>query len=283
MSSNLKRRFNEYIYDLNEKKYNKIIAKSNRYILKILKEYGINSFEFRVLEYVEADNELRTNLLSAEQYYIDIILPEYNILKRADSNKGQNLSLNTRIKVSKTILSQDSFKPYIKKTIKLNGQIHFLNIRNSKKVQTVFLSKLVDNLSKGLLYIFNIIKKAYTILNFYFTKFVNYITNKHILNNNNIIFLNKLTESNIKKNFNHINLISVSHKNKLKGKTVYVYLLNVNNEPKSLAFVFNSLSECSKFFKLNISKSSKLANNRNINNTFIYLNNKYILSYKIII
>jgi group I intron endonuclease len=170
MSSNLKRRFYEYFSDLKEKRYNEILAKSNRYILKDLKKDGINSFEFIVLDYVVADtkNDLGTNLLLSEQYYINNILPEYNILKRADSNKGINLSLNTRSKVS-------------------------------------------------------------------------------------------------------------------KGKTVYVYLLNVNNEPKSLAFIFNSLSVCSKFFKLSISNSSKLANNKKNNNTFIYLNNKYILSYKIII
>ncbi len=58
--------------------------------------YGRGIFVFSVLEYV-ADRE---RLLEREQYYLDALDPEYNILKRAGSMLGYKASPLTRARVS---------------------------------------------------------------------------------------------------------------------------------------------------------------------------------------
>jgi group I intron endonuclease len=47
-------------------------------------KYGQDSFEFSVIEYVED----KTKLIEREQYYIDTLSPEYNILTVAGSSLG---------------------------------------------------------------------------------------------------------------------------------------------------------------------------------------------------
>jgi group I intron endonuclease len=50
-----------------------------------LVKYGHSTFKLEILEYCEAD---RLIILEREQYYIDLLKPEYNILKIAGSPLG---------------------------------------------------------------------------------------------------------------------------------------------------------------------------------------------------
>lgn len=52
-------------------------------IYKALIKYGYSNFSLDIMEYCEPNV-----LISKEQYYIDILKPEYNILKIAGSNLG---------------------------------------------------------------------------------------------------------------------------------------------------------------------------------------------------
>lgn len=64
--------------------YNLIkIGKSNMLIAKALLKYGYSNFSLEILEYCEPEV-----LISREQYYLDLLKPEYNILTLAGSSLG---------------------------------------------------------------------------------------------------------------------------------------------------------------------------------------------------
>ena len=65
------------------------------YIYKAILKYGYSNFSLEILEYCEPNL-----LISREQYYIDLLEPEYNILKIAYSSLGFKHSLYTRAKMS---------------------------------------------------------------------------------------------------------------------------------------------------------------------------------------
>lgn len=68
-------------------------------------KYGENEFEWTVLEdveFVEDVKELKKRLLDREQYWIDKLHPEYNILKAAGSTLGFHHSEETKAKISNT-------------------------------------------------------------------------------------------------------------------------------------------------------------------------------------
>ena len=52
-------------------------------IEKALLKYGYSNFKLEILEYCDKDE-----VLSREQYYLDFLKPEYNILKQAGSSLG---------------------------------------------------------------------------------------------------------------------------------------------------------------------------------------------------
>lgn len=53
-------------------------------------KYGYANFKLEILEYCEKDN-----VLAREQYYIDLLKPEYNILSTAGSSKGYMHTVET--------------------------------------------------------------------------------------------------------------------------------------------------------------------------------------------
>lgn len=56
------------------------LAQSNRPIDRALLKYGFSNFSLEILEYCETDL-----LLEREQYYMDYLNPEYNIVEKAGS------------------------------------------------------------------------------------------------------------------------------------------------------------------------------------------------------
>lgn len=55
-------------------------------IYKALLKYGFSKFSLEILEYCDP-----SILLEREQYYIDLLQPEYNLLKTAGSRLGKNI------------------------------------------------------------------------------------------------------------------------------------------------------------------------------------------------
>lgn len=87
-SNDLGRRFRIY-FNVNQ------LMRSNMYIYKAILKYGYSNFSLDIIEYCEPNL-----LISREQYYIDLLKPEYNILKVAYSFLGFKHSLSTRIQMS---------------------------------------------------------------------------------------------------------------------------------------------------------------------------------------
>ena len=65
------------------------LAKSNRPIDRALLKYGFSKFSFSAAEYCTS-----VNVLEREQYYLDLIKPEYNIIEKAGSTLGINILKN---------------------------------------------------------------------------------------------------------------------------------------------------------------------------------------------
>ena len=85
-SINLSRRFKEYY------NYNHISdPKRNFPIHSALLKYGYSNFGLEILEYCNT-----SNLINREQYYINLLKPEYNILKTAGSVLGLKHSETTK-------------------------------------------------------------------------------------------------------------------------------------------------------------------------------------------
>ena len=87
--NNLKKRLNSY-YNMNY-----LMRYSSRYIHRALLKYGYSNFSLSILEYCD-----KSVLINREQYYFDILMPEYNICKTAGSTQGITHSDETKIKIS---------------------------------------------------------------------------------------------------------------------------------------------------------------------------------------
>ena len=97
-SANLTKRFKGY-YSINNLEYSIQRAKSNIY--SAILKYGYSNFSLEIIEYVSS-----TEVITREQYYIDLLKPEYNILPTAGSRKGYKSSPETIDKLK--ILSETS-------------------------------------------------------------------------------------------------------------------------------------------------------------------------------
>lgn len=85
-------------------------------IVSALKKYGHDNFSLHILEYVEKDK--KDLLLKKEQYYLDSLLPEYNILDKAGSSLGYQHTEETKLLLSemKTGMYDGVNNPFYGKT-----------------------------------------------------------------------------------------------------------------------------------------------------------------------
>jgi group I intron endonuclease len=81
----------------------KELRRSNSIISNSLLKYGYNKFSLDILEYCEA-----SVLIKREQYYLDTLKCEYNILKIANSRLGSKHSLKTLLKFKERRLSPEA-------------------------------------------------------------------------------------------------------------------------------------------------------------------------------
>lgn len=90
-SVNLNRRFREY-YNIHH--LQPALTKSKSKIHGSLLKYGYSQFSLEILEYCD-----KSDLLNREQFYMDNLLPEYNILKLARSRAGYKYSKESLAKI----------------------------------------------------------------------------------------------------------------------------------------------------------------------------------------
>lgn len=77
------------------------LEKSNMAISKGLLKYGYFNFSLHILEYCD-----ESILLKREQYYLDLLKPEYYILKVAGNSLGFQHSDDTKLKISEAHLGK---------------------------------------------------------------------------------------------------------------------------------------------------------------------------------
>lgn len=94
-SVNLAKRFNSY-FNFNYLSKNKMI------ISKAILKHGYSNFKLEILEYCSI-----RNVIEREQYYLDLLKPEYNNLKTAGSSLGYKHTEETLIKLKARALTPE--------------------------------------------------------------------------------------------------------------------------------------------------------------------------------
>lgn len=79
----------------------------NLYLQGSFNKYGSENFIFEIVEYVHDIN----SLISREQYFIDTLVPEYNLCKHAGNVLGRKHSEDTKQKMSISISRAKKGKP----------------------------------------------------------------------------------------------------------------------------------------------------------------------------
>ena len=87
----------------------------NMMIHKALLKYGYSGFQLEILEYCN-----KSELMAKEQYYLDLLTPEYNILKKAGSFLGFVHSEETIAKFRKIGINRFYSNEHKAKLIALN-------------------------------------------------------------------------------------------------------------------------------------------------------------------
>jgi group I intron endonuclease len=110
----------------------KIVAKQSSYIYNGILKYGYTNFKLEILEY--CDKEF---LIDKEQYYIDLLKPEYNILKKAGSRFGHKASYATKKAISialknRRVSNEDRFKK--ESFIKYNNAVKIVSMNTKSKL-----------------------------------------------------------------------------------------------------------------------------------------------------
>lgn len=89
---------------------------ANKILQNFVNKYGISTIYFEILESVDINN-----LIEREQYYIDFLKPEFNILPKAGSSAGTIMSEEQKLKISKNrtgILHTEDTKKRISERMK---------------------------------------------------------------------------------------------------------------------------------------------------------------------
>jgi len=87
----------------------KRLADSNMAIYKAILKYGYANFKLEILEYCD-----KNILLVREQYYIDHLKPEYNILNKVGSNSGYKHKVETLEKFKTRKFSKEALANIVK-------------------------------------------------------------------------------------------------------------------------------------------------------------------------
>lgn len=91
----LSKRFSVYF---STKSVNEVLNRSKSKILSALLKYGYSAFRLEILEICNSNQTI-----DREQYYLDLLKPEYNILSIASSSLGKLHSEETKLKISNSL------------------------------------------------------------------------------------------------------------------------------------------------------------------------------------
>lgn len=106
-------------------------------IYKALLAHGFANFKLEILEYCEP-----SKLIEREQYYIDLLTPEYNILKIAGSRLGSKHSEQAKARIKAGALGRSE-----EVLAKNRAQIKALNSSQSHKDHLAKLNSSADHIA----------------------------------------------------------------------------------------------------------------------------------------
>lgn len=107
-------------------------------IYKALLAHGFDNFKLEILEYCNP-----SELIEREQYYIDLLKPEYNILKVAGSSLGVKRSIETIAKIRAGALSRSE-----EALAKNREHLRVLNASQKHKEHLLKLNTSLEQISK---------------------------------------------------------------------------------------------------------------------------------------
>lgn len=172
------------------------LKKGNSKIYRALFKYGYSNFKLEILEYCEAKDTI-----SREQYYLDLLKPEYNILKIDGSPFGRKLSeqTKTKMKTPKSLSHRISMKAAatgrklseeykLKKSIASKGEKNPMlgktYTEKERKLRGIKLGTkiLVTNVETTEVVEYYSMREAGTALDISNVKITRYLNNKKLLN-----------------------------------------------------------------------------------------------------
>jgi group I intron endonuclease len=135
-SINLGKRLSSYYnFDFLSKPQHKML------IYKALLKYGYSQFKFEILEYCDP-----SKLIEREQYYIDLLKPEYNVLKIAGSSLGAKHSEEAKAKIADA-LKGDNNPMYGKKRVHSLETLAKISEVNKGKARAEGAGRLAERIS----------------------------------------------------------------------------------------------------------------------------------------
>lgn len=119
----LSKRFSVYF---STKSVNEVLNRSKSKILSALLKYGYSAFRLEILEICNSNQTI-----DREQYYLDLLKPEYNILSLASSSLGKLHSEETKLKISNSLKGRSLSKEVKEKmSIARTGKIFSEETKN---------------------------------------------------------------------------------------------------------------------------------------------------------
>lgn len=105
------------------------LIRSNMYIYKAILKYGYSNFTLEIFEYCEPNL-----LIYREQYYIDLLKPEYNILKIVGFTFGYKHTIDTKLKMS-ILRTGERNNMYNKKHTKQTREAISLALKGKSRIE----------------------------------------------------------------------------------------------------------------------------------------------------
>lgn len=95
--------------------------KGSRIVFKAISIYGISNFAFVVLEVVQGNTRKDKRVLTREDYYITLLIPEYNLAPQASSNLGIKKTPEQRELLRKIALDRLPMSDYTRALVSKNS------------------------------------------------------------------------------------------------------------------------------------------------------------------
>jgi hypothetical protein len=267
------------------------------YVSLLYRSVQKNSWDSFKLVILEFTSNVKDNIITREQYYLDLYRPYYNILTEAGSSQGATLSESTKAKLSEAkgttvyMYSSDSmtlidtFSSINKATTLLNMDhrtmvkyIHNMYVYKNKWIFSFTLLepgfKPLEYINKGLnIYVYKDSKffrtfdsaiLAAKFFGVYYTSILRYAKDNTLFQNIYIFSLTPLPQESLPALFKRIK--------KSQSITIYLYSYDPKSTEFQLISSFSSASTAAEYLNTSGNRVLRYARSHHV------LNDKYILS-----